>query len=72
MDINNVPQVIAACCILHNLCEIHGDSFDEAWLEDNSFATSSLVQPTTSENSDSDGGQASEIRSTLVAYLRHN
>ena len=27
MDIDNVPNVIAACCILHNICEKNGDAF---------------------------------------------
>jgi len=29
MDIDNVANIIAACCVLHNLCEIHHDSFNE-------------------------------------------
>ena len=30
--VRNVPNVIAAACVLHNMCEIHGDSyFDESW-----------------------------------------
>ena len=24
-------QQVAACCTLHNVCEIHGDSFDDSW-----------------------------------------
>jgi len=31
-----VPHVVTACCVLHNFCEIHGDSFDEDWLQDHS------------------------------------
>ena len=29
LDVNfaDVPNVIAACCTLYNICEIHGDSF---------------------------------------------
>ena len=27
--IPNVPNVFAACCTLHNICEIHGDVFSE-------------------------------------------
>ena len=34
MNIENVPCVITACCILHNICEVHGDSFNELWLEE--------------------------------------
>ena len=29
----NVPTVIAACCILHNICEIHGETFNDSWLQ---------------------------------------
>ena len=31
MIVRNVPNVIAAACVLHNMCEIHGDTFDESW-----------------------------------------
>jgi len=34
MHINNVPNVVLACCILHNVCEIHDDEFNEEWLDD--------------------------------------
>ncbi|XP_010884671.2 protein ANTAGONIST OF LIKE HETEROCHROMATIN PROTEIN 1 [Esox lucius] len=27
-----VPTMILACCILHNVCEAHGDVFQEEWL----------------------------------------
>ena len=35
LDINvcDVPELVAACCVLHNICEIHGEHFDEEWLE---------------------------------------
>jgi hypothetical protein len=26
-------QIAKACCTLHNICEIHGDVFDDDWLE---------------------------------------
>lgn len=26
-----VPTMILACCILHNMCESHGDAFKEDW-----------------------------------------
>ena len=34
MLVTNVPNVIAACCTLHNICDIRGDVFIEEWLED--------------------------------------
>ena len=33
IDVRNIPELIAACCTLHNICEAHGHSFDEDWLE---------------------------------------
>ena len=32
MDIDNIPHIITACCVLHNVCEVHGDSFNDEWL----------------------------------------
>ena len=29
----SVPGLVGACCVLHNLCEMHGDSFDQEWME---------------------------------------
>ena len=31
----NVAMIIMACCVLHNVCEIHGEEIDDTWLEDN-------------------------------------
>ena len=28
-SVSNIPNIIMACCILHNICEIHGDAFIE-------------------------------------------
>ena len=51
MDVGDVPELVAACCILHNICKIHGDLFDEEWLKgventsEITSATASTVQP---------------------------
>jgi len=34
MFVGNVPNVILACCILHNICEVHGDVFNDEWMEE--------------------------------------
>ena len=31
----HIPVLIVACCILHNMCEIHGDEFDSDWFIEN-------------------------------------
>ena len=32
VEVASVPNVVVACCILHNICEIHCEEFDNAWL----------------------------------------
>ena len=34
VHVNNIPVVVAACCVLHNICEIHGENFDNEWLDE--------------------------------------
>ena len=34
MYIENVPNVVGVCCVLHNICEIHNDAFNKEWLQD--------------------------------------
>ena len=31
-DIRFLPTLATACCVLHNICEIHGDDFNDKWL----------------------------------------
>jgi len=33
MFVHNIPQVIAATFVLHNICEWHNDHFNDAWLQ---------------------------------------
>ena len=33
-NVSIASNIITACCILHNMCEIHGDTFNEQRLED--------------------------------------
>ena len=33
LNVENVCLVIAACCVLHNFCEVMGEDFNEEWLE---------------------------------------
>ena len=35
MLVKNVPNIVASACVLHNMCEIHGEAIDESWLNDN-------------------------------------
>ena len=33
LDVETVCLVIAACCVLHNFCEVMGEHFNEEWLQ---------------------------------------
>ena len=33
VDVSDVPEVVTACCVLHNICKVHGEEFSEELLE---------------------------------------
>ena len=67
MSTDNIPNVIAACCVLHNICEIHGDAFNEEWLQDvNEDGSDSSM------HNDANGGSHgsdNDVRNTLMEYF---
>ena len=62
--IYNVPQVVMACYILHNLCEGNGESLNDTWQED-----ICLKQPHSPSPSSQPTSQAKVLRDFLVQYL---
>ncbi|MCO5612233.1 hypothetical protein L7F22_066497 [Adiantum nelumboides] len=34
MLLQDVPKMVCACLVLHNMCIVHGDAFDEGWLRE--------------------------------------
>ena len=67
MHIRNVQHVIAACCVLHNTCEIHGDSIDNDWMEG---TDSDLQQPDSHHSSrETSTDRPAEIQHALVKQL---
>ena len=70
IHIDNVPYIITACCVLHNMCEVHGDTFNEEWLQDNiSTDTDETHNHHHSSSSSSSRHEGVAIRDTLVQYL---
>ena len=67
MDVTNVPHVVTACCILHNICEIFNDSIPESWLSSVEEETDQPPTAITREDTtyETDG---TIIRDTLVNY----
>ena len=54
--INDVPVLVAACCTLHNICEIRGDQFIDDWMLENSDHSDSNSSSSSSNSSSSGGG----------------
>ena len=67
MYMHNAPVVAATACVLHNICEIHHDQFNDAWLVDND----GLAQPPSTVFSDigSSDSRSQQIRGALVTYF---
>ena len=65
MHIMNIPNVITACCILHNLCEVHGEEFDEQWIEQYNEPQELVSAPV----DDHDFEDAEQIRQALMNHL---
>ena len=66
----NISSVIAACCILHNICEIHGNEFNEEWLHDVSTSDSEDMEDSSTLSTTS--GTTDEIREALIYYCQNN
>ena len=73
MHIEIIPTVISAACILHNMCEIHGETFQECWLHDiqssNNAFTQANSMPTIGNRT---GTRAKKVREGLVSYFNDN
>lgn len=70
MHVNHIPNIIAAACILHNLCEVHGEHFNDAWLQD--MSDSNYSPPPTVAIRDGSSNQPKRVRDALVHYFRYN
>ena len=33
-DVDNNLSIITACCMLHNMCEVHGEVFVDSWMDE--------------------------------------
>ena len=68
MAVQDLPKLVAACCVLHNLCEIHGESFDVDWMPDDTNHASLVVHSTYySAPFDNSGRDVREALTTLFS-----
>ena len=66
--LENVPNVVAACVVLHNLCEMYGDHFEFEW----ELSERCEVEADTSHRTTSGNESASSIRNALAQYLSND
>ncbi|XP_077476254.1 uncharacterized protein LOC144089370 [Stigmatopora argus] len=66
-----VPAMIQACCILHNVCESHGDSFNGEWLAE--VAETESPEPAYAEaETDVDQSGGEEVRQLFCDYFQQH
>ena len=65
-DMLDLLVQVTACCVLHNICEVHSECFSDNWLDDVNSRTypSSVDSSNTTSN-----GSAENIRRALTTYL---
>lgn len=69
MVVTNVPKVVTACCILDNICEIHGNMFDDDWLEE---SHSSELEEPSAPIVDNQEDDAQDVRQAFADYIETN
>ena len=72
MDLVNVINAIAACTVLHNMCEINKDIFDENWLPESESTTDIHNVGENTTASTSSATSAESIREALIRYMHDN
>ena len=70
MDIylENIPNVVMACCILHNIVESHGNPFFDHWLLEEELAQNHVPAGPPMHRSNSNGTGVN-VRQTLTNYF---
>ncbi|KAK2880658.1 hypothetical protein Q8A73_023356 [Channa argus] len=69
IDISMISRIVAACCVLHNICENLGDSFLPEWNTDMAPAGIYSRQPDTEPYEEDSYCTAEVIRDTLTYNL---
>lgn len=62
-----VPMMALACCVLHNVCEMHSDPFRDEWLEE--VRHPECPQPSVNSPAYMDDPNAEQVRSLLCSYF---
>ena len=66
-NVSRIPTMVTVCAILHNICEVHGDEFDQEWLTN----ADDIIHSVDIEREDSAGG-AEDTRYALTQYFNNS
>ena len=68
-DLEFVKLQVAACCTLHNICEVHGEAYYDEWTE--TLRTTALPQPPSQPlpRTAAPDHRATGIRNAIAKYL---
>ena len=61
--LQNVPHVVSACVVLHNICEMYGDNCFSEWVD----STPNISLPPATASSETN--DSSSIRDAIMQYL---
>ena len=67
VDVSAVPELVAACCVLHSICELRGDVFNEELLNEIEMESLESIQCNTSSAPPSQS--AIDIRNTFMSHF---
>ena len=59
-NVLRMPAVVTVCAIVHNICEVHGDEFNQEWFTN----ADDIVH-----NVDVEAGGAEDVRYALTQYF---
>ena len=64
MCIDYISTIVIPPCVLHKVCEIHSETFNESWLEASAFPP-----PASTAVRDGSGDRPKQVRDALATYF---
>ena len=68
MRLDYLCNAVTACCVLHNICEVHQDAFDEQWVVEDTL----VPGPSRTGSTLPTSSTAASIRNAFLDYLDAN
>ena len=69
MQVENIPIVVVAACVLHNVCKVHNETFDDSWLASTNDDALPQPQATNHDSGSVASARPKEIQEALVNFF---